>query len=86
MPTLYKNIIQGMGNHFIWNFLPFDIPNKIPYPYIEMFVFVSDVKIRQLVDLRTTEWFWNGLLLKKTPQNIVPIQNSWCWKKYVLMV
>ena len=51
-----------------------------------MFVFVSDVKIRQLVDLRTTEWFWNGLLLKKTPQNIVPIQNSWCWKKYVLMV
>ena len=41
----------------IW-WRPFEIPHKISYQYIERCAFYSQVKINELLDLRTCKHFW----------------------------
>ena len=37
----------------------FEIPHKISYLYIESGRFYSQVKIKELLNLRAHNWFWN---------------------------
>ena len=43
--------------------VPFEIPHKISYPYIEKSIFHLYVKILGLLDLRPQKCFWNALLV-----------------------
>ena len=38
----------------------FEIPHKISYPYIERCRLYSQVKIKELLDLRAHKCFWNA--------------------------
>ena len=40
--------------------VPFEIPHKISYPHIERCVFLSAMKMWELLDLRVHKCFWNG--------------------------
>ena len=46
------DILCGMSK------VPFEIPHKISYPYIERCAFYSQVKFEELLDLRTPEHFF----------------------------
>ena len=48
------NILCGIS------MVSFEIPHKISYPYIERYVFYSEVKIRELLVLGALKHFWNG--------------------------
>ena len=38
----------------------FKIPNKISYPHIKWYIFYSNLKIKELLDLRAHKCFWNA--------------------------
>ena len=40
--------------------VPFEIPHKISYPYIERYVFYTTLKFWELLDLRALACFWNA--------------------------
>ena len=40
--------------------VPFEIPHKMSYPYIERSAFNSQMKILELLDLRARKPFWNA--------------------------
>ena len=39
--------------------VPFEIPHKISYPYIERYDFYTTCKFLELLDLRAHKCFWN---------------------------
>ena len=42
--------------------VPFEIPHKISYPYIERYEFYTTLKFEELLDLRAHMRFWNAPL------------------------
>ena len=40
--------------------VPFEIPHKISYPYIERYVFYTTLKFWELLDLTALTCFWNA--------------------------
>ena len=42
--------------------VPFEIPHKISYPYIERYDFYTTLKFYELLDLRAHMRFWNAPL------------------------
>ena len=40
--------------------VPFEIPHKISYPYIERYDFYTTLKFQELLDLRAHTRFWNA--------------------------
>ena len=48
--------------------VPFEIPHKISYPYIERYDFYAALKFQELLDLRAHTCFWNAPLV---PYHIV---------------
>ena len=40
--------------------VPFEIPHKISYPYIERYDFYAILKFLELLDLRAHKCFWNA--------------------------
>ena len=55
---------------FVWNYkVPFEIPYKISYPYIERYNFYATLNFYELLALRARMHFWN------TP--LVPVMETW---------
>ena len=49
-----QDILRGIPK------VPFEIPHKISYPYVERFVFYSEVKNFEFLALRACQHFLNG--------------------------
>ena len=52
-----KDILGGISK------VPFEIPHKIFYPYIERWWFYTILNISELLDLRAHKCFWNAPLV-----------------------
>ena len=52
--------------------VPFEIPHKISYPYIERCDFYATLKFQELLDLRAHMRFWNAPQEPKLFEMVTP--------------
>ena len=76
-----KDILCGISK------VPFEIPHKIFYPYIERWRFYTILNISELLDLRAHKCFWNAppgwfiLLVLRVEYNRIKSLSS-MWKDF----